>query len=153
MAVRDAKAINTFQEGAVGVHFWLYVSRSTLPEAEIDQSIEDIVRVAQERNAALGITGALVYSDLHFGQIVEGPPESIMTLRSSILVDPRHTDIRTISDGRTGHRRFGQWALGYSGHSMVISRALQRAIRDAAHSNLNAGGDLLFLMEEVLAPR
>lgn len=151
MAVRDAKAINTFQEGAVGVHFWLYVSRSTLPEAEIDQAIENIVRVAQERNAVLGITGALVYSDLHFGQIVEGPPQSIMALRSSILSDARHTNIRSIADGKTEMRRFGHWKLAYSGHSMVISRALQRAVRNAAQGNVEAGDELIVLMEEVLS--
>lgn len=137
----------------MGIHFWLYVSRSTIPEAEAEQAIEDIVKVAQERNAVLGITGVLVYSDLHFGQIVEGPPQSIMALRSSILSDPRHTNIRTIADGKTGMRRFDGWTLGYAGHSMVISRGLQRAIRDAAHGNVEAGDELIVLMEKVLTPQ
>lgn len=127
------------------------MSRSTILQTDADSVIEEIVGFSQARNAGLGITGALVFSDLHFGQIIEGPAESIMTLRSSILRDPRHTDVRTISDGKTASRRFGHWALAYAGASIVISRALQRAMRDAAHNKAEAGDDLLSLMDEALA--
>ena len=133
------------------VHVWLYVSKSTIPAGDTDRIVGEIVAGAQQRNAALGISGALVFGDQHFGQIIEGPPESIMMLRSSILSDTRHTGIRTITDGRSTGRRFGGWSLAYAGASMVVSRALQRALRDSAQGIEGAGNQLLDLMDEVLA--
>jgi hypothetical protein len=135
----------------VGIHYWLYASRSTIPSEDTQRVIEDIVGVSQTKNETLQITGALVYSDLHFGQIIEGPAESIMALRSSILRDARHTNIKTIGDGRAPRRRFGQWALAFSGASMLISRVLQRAIRDADYQNPDAGEQLLAVMSEAAA--
>jgi hypothetical protein len=103
-------------------------------------------------NAGLNVTGVLVYSDLNFGQIIEDPAQSLMALRSSILSDARHTEVKTIADGKAADRRFGRWALAYSGTSMVVSRALQRTIRDSARDTEGAGSQLLQLMEEMLYP-
>lgn len=134
----------------MALHFWFYVSRSKLSEVDVTQEIGEIVKISRTKNAALGITGALIYNDFHFGQIVEGPAQSIMALRSSVLADHRHTDIKTIGDGKVASRRFGHWDLAYSGGSMVMSRTLQRALRDAAQHTVGAGDELLDLMEEVV---
>lgn len=132
------------------IYFWLYVSKSTISEMETECVVETIVSASQKRNAALHISGALTYSDRHFGQIVEGPAAGIMALRSSILSDTRHTEITTIADGKAPRRRFGGWALAHSGGSVVISRALQRALRDAAQRTEGAGDTLLDLLEDTL---
>lgn len=134
------------------VNYWLYVSKSTTPTEQAATTFENIVRNAQVKNAVLGITGALIVGGGHFGQIIEGPPEGLLTLRSVIMTDNRHTEVRTISDGKTEKRRFGGWSLAYSGASMVVSRALQRALRDTAQGSADAGAELLQLMDEIVAP-
>ncbi len=133
------------------IHFWLYVSRATFAGGP-DQIIQDIVGVSRARNTRLEVTGALVYSDRIFGQFIEGPAPSLVALRSSILSDARHEEVTTIADGRAELRRFGRWALAYAGSSVLVSRALQRALRDIAHVAEDAGDHLLRLMEEMLDP-
>ncbi len=88
------------------VNYWLYVSKSIIPEENAAAVVDDIVRAAQVKNAALAISGALVFGGRHFGQIIEGPPEALFTLRSAIMTDQRHTEIKTIADGKTERRRF-----------------------------------------------
>ncbi len=49
----------------------LYVSTSLLPARDEQRFVSDIVAVARARNAALGVTGALVLGRGHFAQILE----------------------------------------------------------------------------------
>lgn len=127
------------------VNYWLYVSKSKIPA----EAVPDILRNAQQKNAELGITGALMFGGGHFGQFLEGPPEALLTLKSAIMADQRHTEIKTIKTGKADLRHFGGWSMVYFGASMVVSRALQYAIRDAAHNTAKAGSELLALMDQL----
>ena len=50
----------------------------------------DIVRVAYARNAAAGLTGALLFLDGWFVQALEGPAEALAAAFERIRRDPRH---------------------------------------------------------------
>lgn len=134
----------------MAITFWLYVSRSTIPSDDTQTEIQRIVNVSQVRNRDLHITGALVYGDDQFGQFIEGPPEGLLMVRSSILRDARHTAIKTIDDGKADARRFGGWSLAYSQPSVMISRALQRARRASLRNEVGAGEGLIELMKETV---
>lgn len=69
----------------------LYVSRAA-PGTELS-NIFRIVSEARERNAAAGISGALVFVDGWFAQVLEGPAPAICATYARILADPRHVDI------------------------------------------------------------
>ena len=130
--------------------FWLYVSRSTIPPELAPNIVGDLVRGSQLKNKSLAVTGTLLFSGGFFSQLLEGPPAELMSLRSVILDDERHEDVRTIAAGRTDRRRFGGWSLAFSGTSIVAARVLQRAWRCTSHDAPIASSSLLQLMGDLV---
>jgi hypothetical protein len=106
--------------------FWMYISTANIPRTDAAQAIDAIVRVSRGRNAALKVTGALIFGGELFAQLIEGPAESIVELRSSIARDERHGDILTMADGEQNRREFADWSLAYSGSSLFVARELER---------------------------
>jgi hypothetical protein len=120
---------------------WIYVSRSCIGSG--DGEIEQIVQRAQSKNAALQVTGVLVFDGTHFAQFLEGAEASVEKLRSAIEADNRHEDVRTILYEAAQERRLADWSLAYSGRSLVVTRAIRRALRDVEHEDPAAGARLL----------
>jgi Sensors of blue-light using FAD len=108
---------------------WLYVSTSTLG-ANSDDEIASICSVAGRRNPQLGLTGALIFSGGHFAQLLEGPSGAVEAMKASICSDDRHRDICTLPILTLDQRRYGRWALAYSGRATVIDSVLAQAVRE-----------------------
>jgi hypothetical protein len=92
----------------------LYVSRRQATEADI----RDIVETARVRNARLQVTGALIATDTHFAQVLEGSRAAINELMDSILRDRRHEQIDVVQDRQADQRGFPTWSMAYSGRSV-----------------------------------
>ncbi len=71
---------------------------------------------ARSRNAALGITGHLLYTEEVFVQCIEGPTESISALWDSLQSDARHHDIELLARGPIQERRFSDWNMAFSSY-------------------------------------
>ncbi len=71
---------------------------------------------ARSRNAALGITGHLLYTEEVFVQCIEGPTESIAALWDSLQSDARHHDIELLARGPIQERRFSDWNMAFSSY-------------------------------------
>ncbi len=71
---------------------------------------------ARSRNAALGITGHLLYTEEVFVQCIEGPTESISALWDSLQRDARHHDIELLARGPIQERRFSDWNMAFSSY-------------------------------------
>lgn len=56
----------------LGLSSLVYVSRSTLALDGDAQAVNEIACSANARNAHLGVTGALLYTELHFAQLARG---------------------------------------------------------------------------------
>jgi hypothetical protein len=89
----------------------LYVSVAD-PAAD-DEQVRALVAGARLRNAALEVTGALLYTGSHFAQWLEGPPEALSSLMQSIEHDRRHTQVHILLHEGTAQRRFAAWQLHY----------------------------------------
>jgi hypothetical protein len=133
----------------------MYVSRSKLEPANGDEAVQAIVRIAQARNAVLGITGALVSTGSCFAQVIEGPPPALDQLMASILNDPRHSDVRVVSTIGIEERRFGDWWMAYSGPSIYVNRHIKPLLDDGADQRDTTvrAERLSALMREFTAPR
>lgn len=110
------------------IHALLYVSRALVAGDAADAAVEAIVRVSRERNAALAVTGALLFSGGHFAQWLEGSREAVDELMASIARDPRHTDIAILEAGSAPARQFPDWTLAYAGRSTFVDSALANAL-------------------------
>ena len=116
------------------LHRWLYVSHCRLPATWSDAAVADIVAVSRLRNAALGMTGALLFTGTRFAQIIEGTSAGLAILQASIERDPRHADVRTVLTGRHDARLFDDWSLAYAGPSLFVSSQIEAVLDDAPRS-------------------
>ena len=73
----------------------VYASTSLLsdePDVAREQ-IEQILLVSRRNNEAAEITGALLFSDTNFSQVLEGPRAEVECLYETLNHDPRHKDL------------------------------------------------------------
>lgn len=89
----------------------LYVSCAT--QGLDQQALEEIREVACERNAADGITGALMYVAGNFAQYIEGPSLAIDQLWGRLHMDRRHHSLSAIFNCTTPVRLFGRWHMAW----------------------------------------
>ena len=71
---------------------------------------------ARAKNARLGITGHLLYTEEVFVQCIEGTPEAIESLWQSLQRDNRHHDIELLARGPLDRRRFNDWSMAFSSY-------------------------------------
>jgi methanogenic corrinoid protein MtbC1 len=128
-----------------------YRSVAVAPPAESE--MQALVRTSQARNAALGLTGVLLYDQGTFFQWLEGPEEGLSRVWSSIKRDPRHRDVTVLRDEPISDRIFGGWALKFAkGNRVRVEAAIaaldssERLVRvlDRPESVLNRSLDEVF---------
>ncbi len=112
----------------------LYVSLSNLNLPGEAAEIDRIVGIARARNAALGITGALLFTETRFAQVLEGASAAVGEVMALIERDPRHRDIHVVLDEEITARRFDRWSLAYSGSSLVLDRKLKPLFANPARA-------------------
>jgi len=67
----------------------------------------------RKKNVVRGITGALVYSDGVFLQILEGDRANVQQLMVKILQDLRHGTVTVLQEGEIACAVFGRWQMAY----------------------------------------
>jgi hypothetical protein len=87
----------------------LYVSESS--RALLPHQIRTIKRVSMRNNAALEVTGLLLYRAGRFMQLLEGPELFVATIFGRISRDPRHNYITKLCHDYVDQRTFGEWNM------------------------------------------
>ena len=77
------------------LHRLTYYSRNAIADvcAHASREVECILAAARRNNARDGLTGALLRSEYHFAQLLEGPPEAVERAFERIRRDWRHADL------------------------------------------------------------
>lgn len=89
----------------------VYISRCRLSAPELPSALDDIVSVAQYRNAEAKITGILTFQDGYFIQLLEGAPAALDLLMIHLHFDERHEDIRVLARQRVHSKHALNWAM------------------------------------------
>jgi hypothetical protein len=89
----------------------IYSSQAVAPLSMAE--LEAILVDAREGNRRRGVTGALVYVDGVFLQILEGPRDVVQRLMASIARDTRHGSIHVFHEAETERPAFGSWKMAY----------------------------------------
>lgn len=89
----------------------IYSSESTEPMAS--DELEEILEQARASNATQGITGALIYAEGHFLQVLEGDKARVQALMTKITRDPRHQAVKVLREGDVAAATFGSWNMAY----------------------------------------
>lgn len=94
-----------------------YFSRNTISGTaeEIQNSIAGILTSARKNNSRHGVTGALLFSDGCFAQVLEGAREDVEAVFEIIQCDPRHRDVTIMHLHEIEERSFGDWSMAFSG--------------------------------------
>ena len=79
--------------------------------ASLDHDLATIARQSQRNNPREGLTGALVYDQGFFIQLLEGPSNAVTALLSRIMSDPRCANVQIIMTRQMGERSLGEWAM------------------------------------------
>ena len=87
----------------------IYASRST--ENFHEHEIPDLLKQARIANAKQELTGMLLYIGGSFLQVLEGQPEMVDAVFSTILRDKRHTQLTLIARESILERAFEGWTM------------------------------------------
>jgi blue light- and temperature-responsive anti-repressor len=103
----------------VSVYALTYHSRNRLIGFTLDRTSEvmNILETSRSRNAEAGVTGALMFNEQRFVQILEGERSAVEETFERIQCDARHTAIAVISRRKEPWRHFGAWSMAYVGRS------------------------------------
>ena len=93
------------------IHQIVYSSEATKPMMPGD--LENLLAHSRVANAGRDITGALVYVDGVFLQILEGAQDAVTGLMSRIEHDPRHRSVKVFFSAQAPQRTFGSWSMAY----------------------------------------
>ncbi|WP_119288539.1 BLUF domain-containing protein [Azohydromonas sediminis] len=107
----------------------VYVSRAAPGVGARDAY--DIVRTAHNRNSQLGLTGALVFVDGHFVQVLEGDAFHLRQRFAVIAADPRHTDVQVREHVAIDERLFPDEWMALR-HGDEVPETMRREFVDAA---------------------
>lgn len=94
-----------------------YFSRNAVEGTadEMQTAIADILASARRNNARHGITGALLFSDGCFAQVLEGPRTDVEAVFETIQCDARHNDVTIMHLHAVEERSFGDWSMAFGG--------------------------------------
>lgn len=102
----------------------IYISHSVIARTTQKNEIDNIVTGSIERNARLRIRGALLFTEKHFAQLLEGPESAVEELMASIMRDPRHDHVTIIERRPIDGYRFPDWGLAYWGNASYMDRKI-----------------------------
>lgn len=89
----------------------VYSSQATGPMTAAD--LEQILVDARAGNEARNVTGALVFVDGVFLQILEGEEGVVRALMASIASDTRHDTVTVFHEAEVEAPTFGTWRMAY----------------------------------------
>ena len=131
----------------------VYVSRNEIEGSSEDvyKEIDNILTTARENNAQKEITGALLFNDGCFAQVLEGPQEEVEDLFEDIQGDSRHSNAMVLSCKAISKRSFSDWSMAYRGSDSDAKRRFSQLMKNQEVDNTEISGDSIFslLVEHV----
>lgn len=94
------------------MHYILYAS--TAVERFNSEQLEELLDVSRRNNAAVNVSGMLLYYDGSFIQYIEGEEADVAGLFDRISADPRHLGVFVLDKGETAARALPEWKMGYT---------------------------------------
>ena len=109
--------------------------------------LASIMSVARRNNEASNITGALVYDERWFLQVLEGERRSIWHTFSRINEDERHTGCLLVEMTEVRDRLFSNWWMGLATRDSRAAPAFSPFVKDGMlRADLMSAHDVITLM-------
>lgn len=95
-------------------------------DLNVAEEIRKILAVAQQRNYQAGISGALLFNQNYFVQVLEGDRKAVTETFCRIARDPRHGGIVVLDVSPIEERMFLNWSMGLVGNSETASQLVKK---------------------------
>ncbi len=89
----------------------MYASQAAEPMSVA--GLEEILADARVGNQARDVSGALLYVDGVFFQVIEGEEDVVRRLMANIANDTRHHSVKIIHEAEIDERAFRSWSMAY----------------------------------------
>lgn len=86
------------------------------------REVTGILAVSRRNNAAVGVTGGLLFNSGGFAQVLEGTRQAVGDTFERIQCDPRHTDVLVLAYEQVPSRQFDSWSMGFVGADLGDAR-------------------------------
>ncbi len=128
----------------------LYVSGASRPITRDD--ITQILAASRRNNAALDVTGCLLYADQTFIQVLEGEKATVERVAARIRQDMRHRNFMVLVEQHGSSRAFGDWQMGFKELDMTdATDGSVFAMSRAALAARTAGDESGVMLDLILA--
>lgn len=84
--------------------------------------VDSILATARRRNPASNVTGAMLFNEDWFVQLLEGEEADVRSTFDRIASDPRHEDVELLVDGTVPGRQFPDWSMGFVGDAPAVRK-------------------------------
>ena len=128
------------------LHRLVYYSRNCLalsPDA-MEREIAQILATSQVNNARVGVTGALMFNQGCFAQVLEGPQHAVEATFERIQQDVRHGEVALLSFGPAEARGFPVWSMAYVGASDADAARYRAIAGESGFDVTRLGGERIF---------
>jgi hypothetical protein len=104
-----------------GLYHLVYYSQNKIARdpATFERHVADILEASRRNNTAVQITGALLFNEGCFAQVLEGPLPAIEATFERIQQDDRHGEVSLLALEEIEARAFPNWAMGFIGASQA----------------------------------
>lgn len=116
--------------------------------ADTLKAVDDILAKARDRNASVDVTGALLFTEGRFVQVLEGERDKVREIFDRIGADARHAEVEILSAQYSERRRFKEWSMAFVGDDEELRDKFADAPL-AALGRRPAGDSLLDFMLEL----
>lgn len=133
----------------------LYVSENLItgePATLVDE-INKILRTAQTANAAVGVTGLLVFNKGYFAQVLEGNCQAVEEIFERIQNDNRHAAIVVLEFKPVSERLFARWSMGFVGNDTATAAVFKAFQIDGDEMVQNSAAEAILETMRKLALR
>jgi hypothetical protein len=102
----------------------VFYSRNRITESgkSVAKEMRAILDASSRNNPPASLTGALIFNDQYFAQIMEGDRAAVTNRFCKIINDPRHSNLVIVEAKPIEQRMFTDWSMAYAGHSDEIDR-------------------------------
>lgn len=119
----------------------IYTSKTT-PKINLKE-IDEILKVAVEKNKEFGISGLLVFDGETFIQCIEGESKNIDQLFENLSKDDRHSDINLLGQKEVDTRDFESWSMGYIKDIEAVKKLIAETYNKDVQWNYDLANELL----------
>jgi hypothetical protein len=113
-------------------------------------SLAELLRLAQQNNASMDISGVLTFHDRAFLQVLEGPTGAVEGIFKRIEADRRHHHIILLERAPISARAFARWAMGWVEHANLLRTGFDLGTVDPHAPSAGMIRDMLLSFERAV---